>query len=272
MSSRLNNSEHGGFSSPLPTRATLLPPDQQSNTLKSEPCARQSYVDCSSGVVKIPLESAGTRKLSKRSRQSSRGGIPFFSQKLKKYITLKTESHLEGSCLFVAMADPEVVHIWDQPSSVTYACEDGREVAYTADALIEYRSGYKVLVETKPFAVAQRRNTELKLKHIEQFLPPEFANRISLFTEKSCPKWFVADARRLHEFSKHPDREADDAVRNVIDRLVGETTMGALVRETGLAGRGFRAAYRAVFRGEIRRLKAASLTTGSLLAKGGSIA
>lgn len=250
----------------------LMVKDQPTRTPKSKPCARQSYVDCSFGVVKIPLESAGTRNLSKRSRQSSRGGIPYFSQKLKKYITLKTESHLEGASLFVAMADPEVVHIWDQPSSVTYACEDGREVAYTADALIEYRSGFKVLVETKPFAIAQRRNTELKLKYIAQFIPPEFASQISLFTEKSCPKWFVADARRLHEFSKHSDPEADDAVRNVIDCLVGETTMGALVRETGLAGRGFRAAYRAVFRGEIRRLKAASLTTDSLVVKGGSIA
>ncbi|WP_143849584.1 TnsA endonuclease N-terminal domain-containing protein, partial [Octadecabacter ascidiaceicola] len=192
----------------------LMVKEQPSRTSKPELCARQSYVDCFQGVVKIPLESAGTRKLSKRSRQSSRGGIPFFSQKLKKYITLKTESHLEGAGLFVAMADPEVVHIWDQPSSVTYTCEDGREVAYTADALIEYRSGFRVLLETKPFAIAQRRNTELKLKYIAQFVPPEFANQISLFTEKSCPKWFVADARRLHEFSKHPDASLIEADAN----------------------------------------------------------
>lgn len=241
--------------------------DQSNCNLQSDNTAIQSYVDCSQGVVKVPLQSAGTRKLSKKSRQSSRGGIPYFSPKLQNYITLKTESHLEGACLYVAMADPNVVHIWDQPKSVMYRDWDGRKAEYTADALIEYRSGLKVLVETKPFAVAERRGTKCKLGRIADYVPPEFADRISLFTEKSCPKWLVADARRLHEFRKHPDAEADEAIRDVIDRLSGAVTLGTMVKETGLAGRGFRAAFRAVFRGEIQRIKAAPLTLDSLVSK-----
>ncbi len=241
--------------------------DQQHISPKSELDARQSYVDCSQGIVRAPMGSAGTRKLSKRSRQSSRGGIPYFSPKLQKYVTLKTESHLEGACHYVAMADPNVVHIWDQPKPVKYYEWDGRKAEYTADALIEYRSGLKVLVETKPSAIAIKHQTELKLTRVAEFVPADFANQVTLFTEKSCPKWLVADARRLHEFQKHPDPEADDAIREVIDRLSGTTTLGALAGKTDLAGRGFRAAFRAVFRGEIQRANAGSLTASSSVFK-----
>lgn len=226
---------------------------------------RQSYLDCSGGVVRVPLSSAGTRKLSKRARGSSRGGIPYLSPKFQKYITLKTESHLEGSALFVAMADPNVVHIWDQPTAVKYIDEKGRSAEYTADARIEYKCGRKALVEVKPFAIAQKQRTREKLANIARFVSPDFADGVKLFTDKSCPRWFINDAMRLYEFNKHPDFEADEAIRHAIDGLKGEVTLRSLAKMTGLEGRGFRAAFRAVFRDELKRSKARGLKPDSFV-------
>jgi hypothetical protein len=240
--------------------------------LNTQHQARQSYIDCLDGVVRVPLDSAGTRKISKRARGSSRGGIPYFSPLLQKYIVLKTESHLEGSSLFVAMSDPNVVHIWDQPTSINYEDADGKLAHYTADARLEYRCGRKVLVETKPSAVARSQRIDLKLRYIADFVPPEFADKITLFTDKSCPRWFVADARLLHEFSKHPDTEADNAIADIANDLDGEITMGALAARTGLAGRGFRAAFRAVFRGDLQRTRARGLSPDSRVAVSGHVA
>lgn len=228
--------------------------------------ARASYIDCHDGTVSVPLPCAGTRKLSKRARGSSRGGIPYFSPLLNKYIELKTESHLEGSALFVAMADPDVIHIWDQPKSIDYKGSDGKPAEYTADARIEYASGLKVLVETKPHMVVRKDRTDLKLQRIAPFISSDFADKITLFTELSCPRWFVEDARRLHEFCKHPDQEADAAIREVARHFDGEVTLAVLSARTGLAGRGFRAAVRAVFRGDMKRLEARALSPSSRVA------
>ena len=57
------------------------------------------------------------------------------------------------------------------------------------------------------------------------------------------------NASRFLDFQNHPDPEADSWLRVNHDALPNSATIGAIIEKSGLGGRMFRAAFRAIYRG-----------------------
>lgn len=76
-----------------------------------------------------------------------------------------------------------------------------------------------------------------------------------LITERSyCPS-AARNAQKLHDFRRAPDPEADGSIEALVRGLNGPTTIAELVEASGLGGRAFRAAFRAIYAGILRTLE-----------------
>lgn len=210
----------------------------------------------SESSFKRPLPSKATRKPPARSKASSRGhvtggGPPSGSPPRLRYF----ESKREQDVLYLLLARPDVVDIWDQPPPVFYHDANGRKRSHTFDFLITLSSRKRIAIAVKPDAIAERQGFRETLQCIRAATPLSFANEIVLITERSyCPS-AARNAQKLHDFRRTPDPEADGSIGTLVRGLSGPTTIAELVEASGLGGRAFRAAFRAIYAGILRALE-----------------
>lgn len=203
-----------------------------------------------------PLPSKATRKPPARSKSSSRGhvtggGSPSGAPPRLRYY----ESKREQGVLYLLLARPDVVDIWDQPPPVFYHDANGRKRSHTFDFLITLTSGKRIAIAVKPDAIAERQGFRETLQRIRAATPLSFANEIVLITERSyCPS-AARNAQKLHDFRRTPDPEADGSIETLVRGLSGPTTIAELVKASGLGGRAFHAAFKAIYAGVLRALE-----------------
>ncbi|WP_371170030.1 hypothetical protein [Aliiroseovarius sp. 2305UL8-7] len=178
------------------------------------------------------------------------------------------ESGEERNCFYVNAADPQVVDIIGQPICVTYRTAADKMKQHNFDMLCIRNDGMRVLYAVKPRDEAIRSGLVHDLPYIAKAVPRDVADRVKLFTDRSYPRWYCADARRLFEINREPDEEADAVVGEISAGLEGQTTLGDVTALAGMKGRGFRAAFRAVFAGKLRRLQKAGLSGSSIVTRG----
>ena len=158
------------------------------------------------------------------------------------------------------LAMRDIHAIWDQPPAVAYFNEEGDRRNHTFDYLATLQCGTKIAFAAKPAAMVRRLRFREELRRIRAATDLSFANKVVLVTDKSFTPAEARNAGRLHSYRMWPDPEADDVLANLVAKLNGTvTTMGALAAQTGLGGRGFRAAFRAIYAGTLR-----SLDTGDI--------
>lgn len=203
-----------------------------------------------------PLPSKATRKPPARSKSSSRGhvtgrGSPSGAPPRLRYY----ESKREQDVLYLLLARPDVVDIWDQPPPVFYHDANGRKRSHTFDFLITLTSGKRIAIAVKPDAIAERQGFRETLQRLRAATPLSFASEIVLITERSyCPS-AARNAQKLHDFRRTPDPEADGSIETLVQSLSGPTTIAELVEASGLGGRAFRAAFKAIYAGVLRALE-----------------
>lgn len=203
-----------------------------------------------------PLPSKATRRPSVRSKSSSRGhvvggGSSYGSPPRLRYF----ESKREQDVLYLLLARPDVVDVWDQPPPVSYRDATGRKRSHVFDFLITLTSGQRIAIAVKPAAIAERQSFRETLQRIRAATQLSFANEIVLVTERSyCPS-AARNAQKLHDFRRVPDPEADSSMETLVRDLRGPATIADLVDASGLGGRAFRAAFKAIYAGLLRVLE-----------------
>ncbi|MFT3688248.1 hypothetical protein [Paenirhodobacter sp.] len=167
--------------------------------------------------------------------------------------------------LFLLLARPDVVDIWDQPP-VRYRDAEGRVKTHTFDFLVTLTDGRRIAVAVKPAAIVERHGFRETLKLIRAATPLGFADDVVLVTERSyCPST-ARNAQKLHDFRRTPDAEADETVAALIHSLSGPVSIGELVRKSGFGGRAFRAVFRAIYAGLLRALDSGDILPSTRIA------
>jgi len=226
--SKLQSPEIIGFKSPLPSKATLLPPA--------------------------------------RSRGSFRSSLVLRTRADDQDRVFYTHSRGERNCLLIYAAMPHVYDIWEQPDRLSYDSE-GKIRHHTPDFLLTLTSGKKVAVAYRPQERAKAEYRR-ELRRLANQMPEDYADKFMLVTDRSFTREQACNAGLFHAFSKSPDLDADRALQDVLSSFVGQMSIENLCKLIGLVGRGFAAVVRAVFQGALKQISEGYLEPSSVVARG----
>ena len=226
--SRLQNVEINGFKSPLPSKATLLPPA--------------------------------------RSRGSFRSSLVLRTKADGQDRVFYTHSRGERNCLLLYAAMPNVFDIWEQPNRLSYD-SDGKMRHHAPDFLLTLICGKKVAVAYRPEERAKAEYRR-ELRRLADQMPKGYADKFMLVTDRSFTREQAYNADLFHAFSKSPDPDADSALQDVLSTLSGHVSIESLCKLIGLVGRSFAAVVRAVLQGALKQTCKGYLEPNSVVAKG----
>ena len=174
------------------------------------------------------------------------------------------------TCL-LALADPQLWNLHDQPTPVGFIDVDGRQRTHRFDYLAEYRDGRKIGLAVKPHERAEKLNFRETLQAIRRDLPKAFADGVCLVTERNRHPQEVLNAQLLNFFRRCEDVEADALVAERVAGLSDELSISELIQPLNLGARGFRAAFRAIYTDLLRAEKRELITLNTIVAPKGDV-
>lgn len=220
---------------------------------------------------RLPEASRATRKVSFRSRTSVRGMVPVWIEAQQCIRRIFFESKLELVFIMLAMTSGRVVDLWEQPPAVVYKDVKGKERKHTFDFLITMADGQRYAVAVRPQERVEARSFDIELSMIKSQLPATFADEVILFTDINYTAAEASNALRFHELTKQPDPEADEAVHSVARYLNGAVSIAEFCAITGLSGRAYRAAFRAIMSGILKSVSSGPIELTTVVMKGDAV-
>jgi hypothetical protein len=214
--------------------------------LKPNPNLRRPVA---SRVWTPPRKSRGKRKISLRSKGSSRGGFQ------AKGNATAYESDLELDAALALLARPDVVDVIDQYPQVSYVDSDGVRHRFTFDFLSIHADGSRMAHSVKPKSKVEAARVEEIHGFIRRQISAKVATHINLVTEEKLTDEDRFNARLIHTVRRKPYPDDDAIIARLISGLHGSTTLGALAKASGRRGFGYRAAARAVAAGKLRLVR-----------------
>lgn len=181
------------------------------------------------------------------------------------------ESKREQEVLYLLLARPDVVDVWDQPPPIRYQDADGTWHPHFFDYLCRHTNGSQTAIAFKPAAIVEQRGFRETLQLIRAATPLSFAKDVVLITERCYRPSAARNAQKLHEFRRTPDAEADEAIAALIPQISSPITMGELAGRSGLGGRAFRAAFKAIYAGKLATLDAGDILPTTLIKAGAAL-
>ncbi|KPN64760.1 hypothetical protein SAMN04488527_11674 [Aliiroseovarius crassostreae] len=216
-----------------------------------------------SGVT-LPFMSRATRNVAMRSRFSCRGWTTVARTHDGHRFRVQFESLLELLTIHMAATRPNFADLIEQPFEVSFIDASGKKGHHHIDLLVVLTDGRRLAVAVKPAAKVTNELRE-ELGAIKRHLPRELADDLILVTDQNFTRAQALNALRYFEFSKHADPVADQALTAALEKRKGIVSMGDLATLAGLAGRGYRAAFRAAFQGKIQVLSEGLIGEHSLV-------
>jgi len=207
------------------------------------------YID--DHTYRPPNKSTGVKYFPARSKSSVRGFGIFEMPAEDHARQIIYESDLERKTLLMLCAQTDIWNVHDQPSRIPYTDFSGTKAIHIPDYLAQYKCGLRVAIAVKPYNRVQKTNFRRTLQAVKKHMSPSFADRLTLVTERNLHPAEVQNATLLQFCRQHRDQEADRLVAKAVAHLSEETSISDLVQEVGLNGRGFRAIFRAIYRGEL---------------------
>lgn len=201
-----------------------------------------------------------------RSKFTVRGFILAKSPAENSWRQIIFASQAERDTCLLALADPDLWNLHDQPEAVGYVDVDGRQRTHRFDYLAEYRNGSKVALAVKPVEQAKRLNFRATLAAIRRDLPIGFADKVCLVTERNRHPKKLQNAQLLNFFRRCEDEEADALIAERIAKLSEELSIFDLIQPTALGARGYRAAFRAIYSGLLRANTLELVSVNSIVA------
>lgn len=223
------------------------------------------YDDDFGGPYVPPKRTRATRMFPARSLASARGFVIAKLRAGDAWRQLIFESDLERKCLLVLLSQRAVVNIWDQPPQITYQNQLGKPKFHTFDFLVTLEGGQRIAIAVKPDGLVERIGFDREFALIKAQTVKQFADDVLLITDNSFSAAEVRNAELLHMFRQDEDAEADAAVQQTLRGINCETSLGQVVAATGLQGRAFRAAFKAIFDGLVLTDLSLPVTEASML-------
>ena len=196
-----------------------------------------------------PLPSRAMRRIAKRSKYSSRGGIVVQLPGWARPRVVFFESKLEQRVLFLLLARGDLIDLWEQPPAITYWDEEGRRRTHFFDFLIRLSSGRRVAIAVKPAKRASRIGFVRDLQCIRKAMTKDFADDLVLITDQDFTKAEALNAERYHEFSRSRNEVAFERLRDAIRSMSFPTSVGALAKSLDAGDQSFRTVFIAIYEG-----------------------
>ena len=225
------------------TITVTLPLSLQQTTMGCPPAVSVNIGDLP------PLPSRSTRRIARRSKSSSRGGIVVQLPGWARSRIVFFESRLELNVLYLILARGDVVDVWEQPPSISYRDVTGKRRSHFFDFLIVLKSGRRIAIAVKPAKIAARSKFVSDLKCIRQDIRKDFADDALLITDQDFTKAEAQNAERYVDFSRHKIEGAEYNLKEVIASTSFPTTIAALATKLDLGGDGFRSVFLAIYEG-----------------------
>ncbi len=215
-----------------------------------------------------PKGSRASRKIAKRSKHSSRGGVVVQLPSEPHPRVVLFESKLEQRVLFLLMTRSDIWDLREQPPAFLYTGECGRLRQHTFDFLLELSSGRRIAVAVKPFKVAKERRFISELLAVRRALTKDYAHDLVLITDRDFTRDQALNAQRLNDFRRGVDCSSSGAVREAIGKSAFPTTLRALISGLPDPGRAFRAAFIAIYDGLLTADKSLLITLDTQVHQG----
>lgn len=212
-----------------------------------------------------PLRSTGSRSFPARSRSSSRGFLVATLPDETRPRQIIYESNLERSTALLLLARRDLRNLWDQPPAVSYNDPKRGAAKHVFDYLASFDDGIRRAIAVKPLSRVNRLGFRATLAAIREDLPRRFADEVVLVTERDLNKTEVRNAELLHMFRAHPDREADRIISDILTTRQETCSIAEVVSESGLACRGFRAVFRAIYAGRTQADTTRPITAATVI-------
>jgi hypothetical protein len=196
-----------------------------------------------------PRKSRGKRKISLRSKGSSRGGFRANGN------ATAYESDLELDAALSLLARPDVVDVLDQYPQVSFVGADGKRHRFTFDFMSVHADGSRMAHSVKPKDKVEASRVVEIHGYIRRQISPKVATHVNLITEEKLTDDDRFNARLIHTVRRKPYPDDDAIIARLISGLHGSTTLGALAKASGRRGFGYRAAARAVAAGKLRLVR-----------------
>ncbi|MEP1539087.1 MAG: hypothetical protein ABJQ34_18660 [Paracoccaceae bacterium] len=200
----------------------------------------------------VPGPSRSSRKINWRSRASCRGTLVLSLSSRQQVVVY--ESLLELMCILLISSRGDLADVWDQPEPIRFSLPDGSRHEHTFDYRVTLADGLRYAVAIKPIHHVEKYDFDLKLGYFRAALPDSFAAEVILMSEAVFTRAQALNAQRYHEFTKKPDKDADDHIVRVAHEQREPMVLEELIGISGLGGRGFRAGFRAIIEGKLKPL------------------
>ena len=181
-------------------------------------------------------------------------------------IVMNTDSLTEKRVALVLLARPDVVLLENQVRFPWYA-EDGSEKRHYFDFRATMANGDRVAIMVKYDKKLADQDFRAEIAEIAAQVTPEFADRVTLITEKHLDPIDVFNAT-LFNSVRRPDEAADAIMREAVKGLNGAANVGDLIAHTGLKGRGFRSIARLIGSRELQLQDRVRVDYDSLVMRG----
>lgn len=181
-------------------------------------------------------------------------------------IVMNTDSLTEKRVALVLLARPDVAKLENQVGFI-WEASDGSPHTHFFDFRATMVDGSRVAIMVKYDAKLKQEEFRTEVAEIAAQVTPEFANRVTLMTEKHLDPIDVFNAT-LFNSVRQPDDEADAIMRQTIRGLNGASKVGDLIAHTGLKGRGFRAIARLIGLRELALQERVRVDYDSLVMRG----
>lgn len=196
-----------------------------------------------------PRASRSTRRIARRSKHSSRGGVVVNLPSWDRPRIVYFESKLEQRVLFLLLARGDVKDLWEQPPSILYRDQAGLRRTHFPDFLIELRNGRRIAIAVKPAKVAHRSKFDGTLRCVRQAMTKDYADDLVLITDHDFTKAEALNAERYHSFAKTKDPNVQDRLIGLIKKSVFPTSVGQLAEQLDPLHAGFRSVFIGIYEG-----------------------
>ncbi|PWE30282.1 hypothetical protein C4N9_06220 [Pararhodobacter marinus] len=163
---------------------------------------------------------------------------------------MNTDSLTEKRVALVLLARPDVVELENQVL-FTWLAPQGVTRRHYFDFRATMTDGSRTAIMVKYDAKLRQDGFQAEIAEIAEHVTPDFADRVTLMTEKHLDPVDVFNAT-LFNSVRHPDEDADAIMREAVRGLSGAARISDLIDRTGLKGRGFRSIARLIAARELQ--------------------
>ena len=217
-----------------------------------------------------PLPSRATRRIGKRNKISSRGGVVVQLPSWERPRIVYFESKLEQRVMFLLLARGDVIDLREQSPLVRYFDDQGQPKHHFIDFYIVLQSGRRIAIVVKPAKIAARTKFMRELRNIRTAIRKDFADDLVLITDQDFTRDEALNAERYHDFSRYRCPATYDRLHALVSTISFPTTVGNLARALDADGSSFRTIFIAIYEGLLTADRTSKIDADTLISKGGA--